>query len=262
MPDDQYTHGHHNSVVEAHATRTIANSAAYLEPELRDGLRLLDIGCGPGSITAEFASRVGQVLGIDNSAEVIDQASVSYDEPDLAFQVQDLYALSEPDDSWDIVHAHQVLQHVSDPVAALVEMRRVVRPDGVVAVRDADYAAMHWSPELPELDRWRDIYRRVARGNDAEPDAGRWLLEWATAAGFTDITPSVSTWLFANDAGRSWWGGTWSRRVVESSLATQAVEMGFATESELAELSAGWSQWSEQPQGWFVVVHGELLCRR
>ena len=262
MPDDQYTHGHHASVVDAHATRSIANSAAYLEPHLRPGQRLLDVGCGPGTITAEFAERVapgGEVLGIDIGDDVIAQAAERF--PDVRFEVQDLYGLDSPDDSWDVVHAHQVLQHVSDPVAALREMRRVVKPGGLVAVRDADYAAMHWSPQVPELDRWQDIYRAVAYDNDAEPDAGRWLVGWAREAGFTDITPNVSTWLFANDEGRQWWGGTWSQRVLHSSLATQAVEMGHATMEQLEELSAGWTRWSNEPNGWFVVVHGELLCR-
>ena len=87
-----------------------------------------------------------------------------------------MHALDFPDDTFDVVHAHQVLQHVGDPVAALREMRRVTRPGGVVAVRDSDYAAFTWFPQLPELDEWLDLYQRVARGNGGEPDAGRRLL--------------------------------------------------------------------------------------
>ncbi|MEM7095591.1 MAG: methyltransferase domain-containing protein [Actinomycetota bacterium] len=263
MPEDQYTHGHHRSVVEAHATRTIANSAAYLEPHLVPGAQLLDVGCGPGSITVEFGARVGDenVLGIDLGADVIEQAAAAYADRGIRFEVQDLYALDADDDTYDIVHAHQVLQHVSDPVAALAEMKRVCKPGGTVAVRDADYAAMHWAPQSDRLDEWQRIYRAVAYANDAEPDAGRWLLGWARQAGFTDITPSIDTWLFADDASREWWGGTWSRRVIESALAAQAVEMGIASSDELEVLSAGWQDWLAEPDGWFVVVHGQLLCR-
>ncbi|MGJ3561710.1 class I SAM-dependent methyltransferase [Streptomyces sp. INA 01156] len=63
-----------------------------------------------------------------------------------AFTVGDVHALDFPDDTFSVVHAHQVLQHVGDPVRALREMMRVTRPGGFVAVRDADYAAMTWYP--------------------------------------------------------------------------------------------------------------------
>lgn len=261
---DRYTHGHHESVVSAHATRTLANSAGYLEPYLTAGTSLLDVGCGPGTITAEFAERVaphGAVLGIDRSPEVIERAATQFADSAASFATMDLYALEIDDDSYDIAHAHQVLQHVSDPVAALEEMRRVVRPGGIVAVRDADYAAMHWAPASPLLDRWQHVYRQVARSNDAEPDAGRHLIRWAREAGFTEITATVDTWLFATPDRRAWWGSTWAERVVSSALADQAIAGGLATPAELDEISTGWRQWIDEPDGWFVVVHGELICR-
>jgi ubiquinone/menaquinone biosynthesis C-methylase UbiE len=142
---EHYTHGHHESVLRSHSWRTVANSAAYLSPHLTPGLRVLDVGCGPGTITAEFADRVGldssggSVVGMDASAEVVALASDAASRPNLTFAVGDVYAIDAPDDAFDIVHAHQVLQHLADPVAALREMWRVCRPGGVVAARDADY---------------------------------------------------------------------------------------------------------------------------
>lgn len=261
---DQYTHGHQESVVAAHAARTIANSAAYLEPHLAPGLRLLDIGCGPGSITAEFADRLGptgSVLGIDYSADVIERARSHFGDSLATFETMDLYELPIDNDTCDIVHAHQVLQHVTDPVAALHEMKRVAKPGGLIAVRDADYAGMHWAPHYELLDHWQSMYRSVARANDAEPDAGRHLLRWARDAGLTDVTPSLDTWLFATPDRRAWWGGTWADRVQTSSLADQALSRGLATSAELADMAAGWLEWAKDPNGWFVVPHGQLLCR-
>lgn len=264
MTKDRYTHGHQESVVNAHAARTIANSAAYLEAYLQPGLHLLDVGCGPGSITAEFAGRLGpdgSVLGIDYSAEVIERAHAVFGDSGARFESMDVYALDIADDSYDIAHAHQVLQHVSDPVAALNEMKRVVKPGGIVAVRDADYAGMHWAPHSPELDKWLSVYRQVAKANDAEPDAGRFLVRWARQAGFTDVTASVEAWLFASPERRDWWGSTWAERVVSSSLAEQAVEIGLASAAELESIAAGWRSWIDEPDGWFVCPHGELICR-
>ena len=263
MPEDRYTHGHHASVVGAHATRTIANSAAYLQDFLVPGASLLDVGCGPGSITAEFAERLGpggSVLGIDASAAVIELASQTYASSTAQFEVMDLYQIDAADDTFDIVHAHQVLQHVSDPVTALKEMARVAKPGGIVAVRDADYDGMHWAPRSPGLESWLQVYRDVAYRNDAEPDAGRHLLRWARQAGLSDVAPSLATWLFADPDGREWWGSTWAARVVSSSFAEQAVEYGLASTQDMHAMSAAWTEWLADADGWFVVPHGQLIC--
>ncbi|MCF7549692.1 methyltransferase domain-containing protein [Pseudonocardia sp. WMMC193] len=257
---DVYTHGHHESVLRSHRARTAENSAGYLLPLLRPGLDLLDVGCGPGSITHDLAARVapGRVKGVDVVEAPLAEARRT---PGPEFAVDDVYALSDPDDTWDVVHAHQVLQHLSDPVAALREMRRVCRPGGVVAARDADYAAFTWYPADPRLDRWLALYRAVAHGNDAEPDAGRRLLAWARAAGFTEITPTASVWCHATPDARAAWGGMWADRILDSAIATQAVERGLATRADLEEISAGWRAWRDSPDGWLIVPHGEILCR-
>lgn len=170
-----YTHGHHESVLRSHRWRTAANSAAYLLDELRPGQAALDVGCGPGTITADLAALVapGRVTAVDTTQDILGQAAAVAAERGLEnveFTVADVHALDFPDDSFDVVHAHQVLQHVGDPVQALREMRRVCRPGGVVAVRDSDYAAMTWYPETPGLGEWQEVYGRVASGNGGEPD--------------------------------------------------------------------------------------------
>lgn len=261
-----YLHGHGESVLRSHRWRTAENSAAYLLDALRPGTDLLDVGCGAGTITAGLARRVapGRVLGVDTSESVLATAAGALAKAgikDAELFVGDAQALELPDGAVDVVHAHQVLQHLSDPVAALREMRRVVRPGGLIAVRDADYAAMTWYPAVPELEQWRDLYRRVARTTGGEPDAGRRLQEWAGSAGLTDVVCSATAWCFATPADRAWWGGTWAERVTGSDLATQALGTGLATEPELKALAEGWRRWVAEPSGWFAVLHGELLAR-
>lgn len=244
--------------------RTVENSAAYLEPELRPGRSVLDVGCGPGTITVDMADRVapGHVLGVDPSAEVLELARRNAADRDrLVFAQGDATALPAPTNSFDIVHAHQVLLHLTDPVAALREMLRVAKPDGVVAVRDTDYAGAFWWPADPRLDRWLAIYRAVAHANGAEPDGGRHLLAWANAAGAVDVRPGASIWCHSTPADRAWWGGMWSERILRSKIADQAVAGGFATRAELEDISAAWREWSQHPDGWLALPHGELLCR-
>src|ERR1043165_6861191 len=121
-----YTHGHHSAVLRSHQWRTAENSAAYLLPHLKPGMTVLDVGCGPGSITADMARIVapGKVTGIDSVGvlEAAVEAVAGVSNVELA--AGDVMALDYPDDSFDVVHAHQVLQHLADPVGALRETRR------------------------------------------------------------------------------------------------------------------------------------------
>ena len=257
-----YTHGHHESVLRSHRRRTAENSAAYLLPHLNSGDRVLDVGCGPGTITADLATRTAHVTALEITEAALDLARAEIERRGVAnvdFAVGDVLALDFPDDSFDVVHAHQVLQHVGDPVTALREMRRVSR--SLVAVRDSDYAGFTWFPLLPELDEWLDLYSRVARGNGGEPDAGRRLLSWAHAAGFAEVAASSSTWCFADAEDRAWWGGMWRDRVRESDMARTAVATGAATRADLERISRGWQRWADHPDGWLSILHGELICR-
>ena len=261
-----YTHGHAEPVLRSHRWRTAENSAAHLLPHLRPGATLLDVGCGPGTITVDLARRVapGQVIAVEVDDAALDLAreqASSQGQTSIGFVVSDAQDLDLPDDSVDVVHAHQVLQHLGDPVQALREMRRVCRPGGVVAVRDSDYGAFTWWPAVPELDEWLALYRQAARDNGAEPDAGRRLLSWARAAGFSDVTATSSTWCFATPEDRAWWGGMWADRITDSDLARQLLGSGAATGDDLQRIAAGWRTWAAAEDGWLSVLHGELVCR-
>jgi hypothetical protein len=131
----------------------------------------------------------------------------------------------------------------------------------VVAARDSDYAAFTWYPAPPELDQWLALYRRLARAAGGEPDAGRRLLSWARAAGFTEVTAASSTWCFANPTDRAWWGGMWAQRIVESDISRQAVATGAATEADLRGISQAWRDWAAAEDGWMSILHGEIICR-
>jgi ubiquinone/menaquinone biosynthesis C-methylase UbiE len=264
---DRYTHGHHESVLRSHRWRTAENSCAYLIPRLRAGDRLLDVGCGPGTISADLAVLVapGSVVAVDNAPAIVETAraeAAGRGVTNLEAEVADVYALPYPDASFDVVHTHQVLQHLTDPVGALREMGRVCRPGGLVAAREGDYPAFVWFPADPGLDRWLACYLAVTRSNGAEAAAGRRLLSWALAAGFSDVTPSASVWCYATPADRAWWGGLWAERATSSAFAEQALEGGHATREELESMARAWRRWAAAPDGWYLVVHGEVLCQR
>ena len=261
----RYTHGHSAAVLSAHSRRGAADSAAHLLPHLSAGMDLLDVGCGPASITADLAELVapGRVVALDASADALEAARATLRERGLSEQVEltrgDVMALPFEDGSFDVVHAHQVLQHLADPVGALAEMRRLTRPGGIAAVRDAVYSAMTWFPESAGMERWRSVYMATARANGGEPDAGSRLLSWAREVGFTDVTASASTWCYATPADRAWQSETWAQRCL-TSFGPRAVELGLADEADLETMAQAWRQWGAGEDAWFVVVHGEVLA--
>ncbi len=262
---EHYTHGHHESVLRSHSWRTVENSAAHLIPHLVPGRSVLDVGCGPGTITADIAARVdpARVIGIDSSDEVLEKARAHAKGLGLDtvhFEVGDAYALDFDDDRFDIVHVHQMLHHLADPVTALRELRRVCKPDGLVAVREVDYAGTSWFPLLPGLDEWMALYQRVHRANGGEPDAGRRLKSWALAAGFAEVEAGGDAWCYTSDEEREWWGESWAVRALESGFATDALAQG-ATRAELERISDAWRQWAAAPDGWFFMPSGVVICR-
>ena len=259
-----YTHGYHESVLRSHRRRTAQNSAAYLLPLLRPTDRLLDVGAGAGTITVDLAGIVADVTATEIGSDGLDltrSAAAARGASNIDFRVADVHALPFGDGTFDVTHAHQVLQHVADPVQALREMARVTRPGGIVAVRDSDYSGFTWWPRVPRLDTWLDLYRSAATANGGEPDAGRRLLAWAHAAGLGDVTATSSTWCYADPEERAWWGGLWADRIVESAISHQLTRSALATPEELREVADAWRAWAADEDGWFSVLHGEIICR-
>ncbi len=259
--ESRYLHGHHDSVLASHGWRTAENSAAYFTQVLEDDWVVLDIGCGPATITADLSALVprGKVIGIDRTLEILTQAAGT--SPATPMVMADVYALPFAEHSVDAVHLHMVLQHLPDPVGALRALRAVVRPGGVIAARDSNYSAMRWEPESPLISRWRELYDQTARCVGGEPDAGAFYAEWAESAGCSDVTVTESTWVYSTPAERSWWGTLWAERVVSSSFADVALANQLAQRSELEELSAGWRAFAEAPSGRFEIPCAEMIIR-
>ena len=267
MDKPVYISDHSESVLRSHSWRTAANSAGYLLDSIKPTMRILDVGCGPGTISADLARLVpqGEVIAIDLYEEAIAKAQKSASERDLTnlhFRVGDANNLVDFEaESFDIVHSHQVLQHVSDPVHALREWRRVTKIGGLVASRVADMAAVSYYPDV--LDDFHNLYLRISRAHGGNPDGGRHIIAWAMEAGFArqTIKPSSSVWCYSEPAARAWWSGLWADRLTKSSLGTNAVDGGFATKEELNRLERSWHEWGARDDGFYALLHGEIVCR-
>ena len=170
----------------AHARRT-GVAAAFLAPQLHAGMRLIDCGCGPGSITIDLARAVtpGEAVGIDLRADALTHAPALARErviANVAFQAASVYQLPYADGSFDAAFACAVLQHLAAPVAALKEIRRVLRPGGVIGIVDGSSSITFRYPTSPALDAWdklRVLQREHNTGRSSEPLQLRALLREA-----------------------------------------------------------------------------------
>ena len=155
-----------------YAKRTASQEAAFLLPHLRAGMHVLDAGCGPGSITLGLAAAValGEVVGIDMQLSLVEQAralAVQRGVTNARFEVANVYDLPFPDGSFDAAFANRVLEHLREPVRALAELRRVLRPGGIAGVHDVDMGGLLLTPETPLLQQWFSLLDRVRQHNGA-----------------------------------------------------------------------------------------------
>jgi len=253
--------------VRQHARRTAEEAAAFLLPELRPGMRLLDVGCGPGSITRGLAERLapGQVIGLDLSRDTLATArqdAATRGLANLQYHEGSVYQLPFPDASFDAVFAHQVLQHLREPGTALREMLRVVRPGGLVAVRDVDWGTVSYWPTDPWIDRFVEVHLKTWHRNGGEPRMGRQLRALFNAADVTDPQITASLWCYATPGETVEWGESYAERLLTSPMGERAVEYGYASRSDLEAMAAAFRAWAVHPDAFWAFIHVAALARK
>jgi SAM-dependent methyltransferase len=261
-----YQFGHHPAVTKIHAQRTATKNAPYLLPHIKPYHKILDVGCGPGSITLDFAALApeGAVLGIDFSDAAISLAQIAATERNIQnceFKVGDAMNLDFTDGEFDIVHCHQCLIHLPDPIKALKEMKRVCKSGGIVAAREGDFGNMVVYPENEGLLSGLKVMEESIRGGGSEPLAGRRLKAWALEAGFArkqiGITGNVEAFSTAEET--SFIGGIYAECFSKTAMGGKGIELGLISEEERVGIVDAWTKWSGRKDAFFNITHTELL---
>ena len=273
---EAYTYGHSPVVVGVHEARTAEREAAFFLPRLRPGMRVLDAGCGPGTITVGLARAVApaEVVGIDAEPGVLARArglAAAQAVENVTFRPADVYALPFPDDYFDAVFAHTLLEHLRRPDAALRELCRVLRPGGgrgagpqagapdgapggVLGVRDCDWGSAVFWPADDAVARGAALYARVWAHNGGQPDCGRRLPALLREAGLTGVEASTSfRWDGSLESSRSF-GTLLAERLRLPNLRRPIEAQGWLEGSTVEEVAAGCAAWSRHPDAFAAVV--------
>jgi SAM-dependent methyltransferase len=244
------------------AARAAAGEAAFFLPYLRPGMRVLDVGCGPGSITLGLVAAVtpGEVVGVDLQPAQVERAREGARSRALAnarFEVASAYELPFPDASFDAALAHVVLMHLREPVRALREVRRVLRPGGVIGVRDVDWGGGLFAPTTPLLERWRDLRVRVRQHSGGDPFLGRHHRRLLLDAGFARAAAgaSLSTAGTREETRRA---AAFMRAMLQG-LSRTAVAEGWIDQPTVDAVAAEIDAWAERPDAFSAALYCEAV---
>lgn len=279
--ETNYTQGYSEATLTSHASRTIESDASFLIPHLRATDHILDVGCGPGTITVGFAAIAtgGSVTGIDISEQVLEVAretdqkarmksqDTAHPLAPITFQKADLLAgLPFADDTFDVVFNSQLFPHLPTHdmrARALGEMRRVLKPGGIMASRDA--AELHFYPRAYDLDRLWAGKSAKAYGHgkaDAHLPGGEMpalFREVGFDAAAGRVKVGAGTTVHSGREARDWYVAAGVGKLAPGEPFRESWRRVGITDEEIEEASEALKKWGKDDDAWYVALQAEIL---
>jgi ubiquinone/menaquinone biosynthesis C-methylase UbiE len=264
---EQYTMGYGTASTMIMAMRTAERHAGFFIPHLRPGFKVLDCGCGPGTITLGLAQIVapGEVIGTEieeSQVELARQNAIKRKVSNVQFQTADLYRLPFEDNSFDAVFISAVLGNLRKPGWGVAEAHRVLKPGGVIGVKEFDHGGDLVYPPDPSIAKYGELYIRLRREFGHEPNSGRRIGDLLFHAGFESIkfsavyesftVPTLLTFAeMSAELIKEGGGDTW---------AEEFVSRGWSTKEELEQMIEAWHQFAKIPGAIFAAAWCEAVA--
>ena len=262
-----YTMGYSEEILKTQLRATAENSAEFLLPYLRPGLRLLDFGCGPGAISVGLAKAVapGEMHGVDMAEPQIEMArslSASQGQDNAIFHVGDVTDLKFEDGFFDVAHCRNVLMHVPDTAAVLSEVKRVLKPGGLIACREMICESAFTHPDFGIMRRSWEMFEDLVRADDGHPQMGKEMKGHILEAGFVDIRMNASFSLYSTPEEIASIYRLISQWLLAPEASEAAIKYGASSSKLVKDLKVAYDQWKEHPGALFTFAYGEAIAQK
>ena len=262
-----YTLGYSEEFLRSLRRYSAASNAAHLLPHLKPGLRVLDFGCGPGMISVGLARAVepGELHGVDMEQSQVDIARGVAEmggHRNAKFHVGDVTDLDFEDDSFDVVHCHNVLMYVPDTARTLAEAKRVLKPGGLIACRELITSSSFTDPHFGVLNKSWDMFRDLIAADDGHPEMGRELKSHLSEAGFADIRVSASFDMYTTPDDIDFMGTMAQQWFLSPEITEAAIKYGAATPKLCDDIRVAYDWWKDHPGALVGVAFGEVLANK
>ncbi len=262
-----YSMGYSEEFINALMRYRAETHAAHLLPHLRPGLRVLDFGSGPGTISIGLAKAVepGELHGIDMEESQVELARAFAKEgghDNATFHVGDVSALPFEDDSFDVAHCHNVLMHVPDTQAVLAEVKRVLKPGGIVSAREMIGESSFTHPDYGVIRKAWDMFEDLLDADDGHPQMGKDMKLHFHDAGFKDISVRATFDFYNTPEDVAFIYGIALRWFLAPEIMEAAIQYGASTRELCDQIAIAYDKWRHHPGAICGVAHGELIAHK
>ena len=262
-----YTMGFGEEMIESLRRFTAETHAGHLLPYLRPGQRILDIGCGPGTISVGLAKAVhpGEMHGVDMEESQIDlarQVAQAQRQDNAVFHVGDVNSLEFEEGFFDVVHCHNLLMHVPDTHAVLTEVKRVLKPGGLFASREMICESSFTHPDFGVIGMSWGMFQDLLQADDGHPQMGKELKGHFLAAGFENVRTANSFDIYSAPADVAFIYGFAKKWFLSPEITEAAIKYGATTKELCLKMGDAYDRWLSHPGAMCALAFGEATANK